>query len=181
MSIRFGSLVALAACSTSAAPPPAQRAPAVATAELSGTSLFCAPGSIGLRPDPLPPDYDAEYVVVVIDVDNPGDPVSGVTLGAVELLDANSAPRAHARKIQELGAFPPTTTLPPLASAGSWAIYSDSKIPAFAGTLVHGHNRLRIRAWLDVAAFDAAKVRVTIGNADHHVVIDGPLTGAFPS
>jgi hypothetical protein len=93
-------LVALTACSSTPHP-----------STLSGVSLFCAPGSIGLRPDPLPPDYDVEYVVAVVDINNPGEPLSGI---AIQSLELDSKPISHLRRVQEVGVFPATAVMPPL-------------------------------------------------------------------
>ena len=175
------SLAALAACSTTPpAPSPTPTPVPTQAASLSGVALFSAIGSIGVRPEPLPPDYDAEYVVAVVDIDNPGDPITGVAITAIELRDKAGTSRAHMRRISEAGTFA-AGALPSLDSAGSWAVYTDSPIPAFTGTLAHGHTKLRIRAWLDVSPAGAESIRVTLGNADQRVVIDGGLTGAFPS
>lgn len=167
--------VALTACSHSPTP-----APAPTPVALSGVSLFCAAGTIGLRPEPLPKDYDAEYVVAVVDIDNPGAPLTGVSVTMLELADQHHVV-AHMRRVQEASVFAPTAKLPALESSGSWAIYADSPLTPFSGALVHGHTRLRIRAWLDVGALGAAHAHIVIGNADHQVVIDGAITGSFPS
>jgi hypothetical protein len=169
------------ACSNAPVSSSSPAAPTAPTAALSGVSLFCAPGSIGLRPDPLPKDYDAEYVVAVVELDNAGDALSGVSITAVALLDGANTPIAHMRRLQEAGTFADGAVMPALTATGSWAFYADSPVTPFTGVLPHGHTRLRVRAWLDGDGHAATHARITIGDAGHKVEIDAPMTGAFPS
>jgi hypothetical protein len=160
-------LVLLAACGSG---PPAPAQPAAPTAKL----MFAATGSIGVRPDPLPPDYDVAYVVAIVDIDNPGAEIAHASVGKLQLLDASGAEVAHLRKLQETTVL---GNLPPLSSSGSWAEYSDDAGPAWNGSLAHGHTRLRIRGWLDKEVLSAERIHLEIGG----VVVDDVLTGSFPS
>ena len=166
--MKLAALVLVSACAEA-------QVPATTVAD-SGTSLFAAFGSIGVRPDPLPPDYDVEYAVMVVDVDNAGAAVTGASVSALEVGGAKL------RKLDGVVVvLPPSIALPPLASAGSWAVYTQTAGPAFAGSLPHGHTRLRIRAWLDHAPTAPTAMTVTIGAGPRAWTISGSISGSFPS
>ena len=71
----------LGGCTKASAPvPTAESAP-------TATLLFCAYGGVGTVPDPLPPGYETEFASIVVELDNPGSAIDGVTVLGASLLE----------------------------------------------------------------------------------------------
>ncbi len=190
------SLVLLSACSGSAAPAPApasppapNEAPAVVAADpptaigatLAGRSLFCAYGGVGVVPDPLPPGYETMFVSMVVEIDNPGPPITGVTVVAASLRDASGATLAPLLRVDHFvdlsGALAPDPTW------GSFAVYLNPEGTPFSGALPTGRTRLRLRYSISpglTAYPDHCRLELGgIGAAP--LVIEGGLDGSWPT
>lgn len=63
----------------------------------SAKMLFCADGSIGMRPNPLPPEYETEFAVAVVEIDSPMD-VSDAAVSNFVLFD-QAAKRTYLKRV----------------------------------------------------------------------------------
>jgi len=179
------SLVLLSACSRST-PPTAKLDPAsvpsVATGMTTGRSLFCAFGGVGVVPDPMPPEFESEFVSVVVELDHPGPAVSGVVVQNVELADDAEKSSTTMRRVIETVKLDVTKSPPGRNESGSWAFFLNPTGDAFDGSLQNGRTRLRIRASLKIPfAGYPAHVRVTIGGLAKPLVVEGEVWGSWPT
>jgi hypothetical protein len=88
---------------------------------------------------------------MVLELDNPGSPIGGVTVHGASLLDAKSAPLASLRRLDHLVVFTPAAPSPAL---GSFAIHLNPAGTPFSGELPAGRTTLRVRLSLDRSPSD---------------------------
>ena len=146
----------------------------------TATTLFCAYGGVGLVPDPLPPGYETEFAVIVVELDNPGTAVEGVSVLGAVLLDGAGAATASLRRVDHVVVLPDA---PPDPSLGIFAVYLNPEGAPFTGTVPPGRTRLRVRFSLDrdpVAL--PARCRLELGGLGATpLVIEGNVDGSWPT
>ena len=91
---------------------------AVVASMTTATTLFCAYGGVGLVPDPLPPGYETEFAAIVVELDNPGAAVDGVSVLGATLLDGAGTPSASLRRVDHV------VVLPTAPSDPTWGIFA---------------------------------------------------------
>jgi hypothetical protein len=171
----LGTLLAGASGACSRTSPPASPV----GAELSATMLFCAYGGVGIAPDPLPPGYDTQFAEIVIEVNNPGAALGGVTVASANLLDAQGVHAASMRRVDRFVVLPPLET--PGPTLGTFAVYLNPKGTPFTGTLGPGRTQLRVRVSIDRdPSAVPAQCRITLGGPAPKV-IEGKVDGSWPT
>ncbi|MGZ3417094.1 MAG: hypothetical protein ACXVEF_36470 [Polyangiales bacterium] len=178
-------LLFLVACSRPTQPmatPDPATAPPAPPAETTGRALFCAYGGVGIVPSPMPPDFEAVFTSVTIDLDQPGPASSSIVVKNVELLDAAGKVAATMRRVTELVKVDAAKTPPGRNESGSWAFFLNPTGEKFDGTLPKGRTRLRIRASLNLSPAEfPSRVRVTIGGLSTPLVVEGEVWGVWPT
>ncbi len=171
----LGTLLAgsAAACSRTSTPVPP------ATSEITARVLFCAYGGVGMMPNPLPPGYETQFAEIVIEVNNPGAALGGVTVASANLLDAQGANAASMRRVDRFVVLPPLET--PGPTLGIFAVYLNPKGTPFTGTLAPGRTQLRARVSIDRdPSAVPAQCRITLGGPAPKV-IEGKVDGSWPT
>jgi hypothetical protein len=154
---------------------------APATPALTGTALFCAYGGVGTTPYPLPPGYETEYAVMVVELGNAGPAIADVIVLGAALVDSTGATTASLRRIDHIVVMPPLAT--PGPTRGTFAVYLNPEGTPFEGRLEPGRTRLRIRFTLDRAPTAMpARCRLEIGGRGMSpLVIAGGVDGSWPT
>ena len=172
----FALVASLAGGCANASPPspPVESAP-------TGTSLFCAYGGVGLTPDPLPPGYETDFAVIVVELENPGPPIDGVTVLGATLLDEAGAAIASLRRVDHFVVLPPLEA--PGPTLGIFAVYLNPDGTPFTGSLPTGRTQLRVRFSLDRdPPTMPARCRVELGGiGSSPLVIEGTVDGSWPT
>jgi hypothetical protein len=118
-------IVSVAACTRTPTPT------AVVATVTTATTLFCAYGGVGLIPDPLPPGYETEFAAIVVELDNPGAVIEGVSVRGAALLDGAGAPSASLRRVDHVVVLPEA---PPDPSLGIFAVYLNPEGAPFSAS-----------------------------------------------
>jgi hypothetical protein len=172
----FALVALLAGACTNASPPtpPVESAP-------TGTSLFCAYGGVGMTPDPLPPDFETDFAVIVVELENPGPPLDGVTVLGAALLDETGAAIASLRRLDHVVVLPPPEA--PGTALGIFAVYLNPDGTPFTGSLPTGRTRLRVRFSLDHGpSAMPARCRIRLGGVGSSpLVVEGTVNGSWPT
>jgi hypothetical protein len=143
-----------------------------AITQSAAKSLFCAHGSIGMRPNPLPPGYETQFAVAVIEIQSSTE-VSNVAVTEFSLFNRDGK-ETKLKRVIEVEEFART----PVAGEGSFASYVnsggtrpwDGKLPARAA-------QLRVRVALLEAPMSPVRFRLVIGTN----VIEGKVDGRWPT
>jgi hypothetical protein len=155
----------------------------VPTADSSPTAavLFCAYGGVGLVPDPLPPGYETEFASIVVQLDNPGAVLDGVTVLGASLLDANGAAVASFRRLDHFVILPALET--PGPTLGTFAVYLNPEGTPFTGSLPSGRTVLRVRFSIDRdPTVLPTRCRLELGGIGASpLVIEGGVDGSWPT
>jgi len=155
--------------------------PSPTPAATTARPLFCAYGGVGIVPSPLPPDYDTQFVSVVLELDHPGPP-SALRVSNVELLDASGKVATSMRRVTEMVVLDAAKTPPGRTEPGSWAFFLNPPAEKFEGMLGKGRTRLRLRASLKSAPTGfAPRVRVTLESLPTPLVVEGEVWGVWPT
>ncbi|MBI5533514.1 MAG: hypothetical protein HY898_12410 [Deltaproteobacteria bacterium] len=170
----LAALLAPGCTRTSTPMPPTSAAP-------TATMLFCAYGGVGTVPDPLPPGYETDFASMVIEVDNPGSAISGVTVAGASLLDEHGAAAASLRRVDHFVVLP--TLEKPGPKLGIFAVYLNPEGTAFTGDLPTGRTKLRVR--MSIARAPSAlpaRCRLNLGGVGASpLVIEGKVDGSWPT
>ena len=143
-----------------------------AITQSAGKSLFCAHGSIGMRPNPLPPGYETQFAVAVVEIQSAMEvPNVGVTEFS---LFNNDGKETKLKRVMEVEEFSRT----PVADEGRFAYYLnrggtrpwDGKLPARTVPL-------RVRVALLETPMQPVRFRLVIGTN----VIEGKVDGRWPT
>jgi hypothetical protein len=172
----FALVVLLAGACTNVSPPtpPVDSAP-------TGTSLFCAFGGVGTTPDPLPPGFETNFAVIVIELQNSGPPINGVTVLDASMLDEAGAAIASLRRVDHFVVL--TQLEAPGPTLGIFAVYLNPDGTPFTGSLPTGRTQLRVRFSLDHGPSGMpARCRVELGGiGSSPLVIEGTVDGSWPT
>jgi hypothetical protein len=156
-------------------------APPTTTSAVRGRSLFCAYGGVGMTPDPLPPGYETEFAVMVVELDNPGPAIEGVSVVGASLADGVEATTASLRRVDHVVVMPALAT--PGPTLGTFAIYLNPEGTPFSGRLEPGRTVLRVRFSLDNAlAGVPTRCRLELGGLGAApLVVQGGVDGSWPT
>jgi hypothetical protein len=153
----------------------------IVTSAVTGRTLFCAHGGVGVVPNPLPPGYETELTSVTLDLDNP-NAKTPLTVKSIELMNEKGNVVATMRRVVEMTTLDATKTPPGRAESGSWAFFLNPQGTPFDGNLPPGRTRLRIRASLTSSPTDyLTRVRVTLDGGGGPIVIEGDVWGSWPT
>lgn len=146
------------------------------TRGLSGVvvkALFCAVGAVGLRPVPVPPDFEAGFAVAILEVESPRS-ISNVTVSGFVLLTDDGSEARQKRLVEVEEFFRDRAN-----NEGEFAYYVNpgGGTRPWNGTLPAGRIRLRIRAAFKDAPFRPKRFRVMFGDR----VVEGKVDGQLPS
>lgn len=137
--------------------------------------LFAAHGGIGLRPVPLPPELETEFVVIVVEIDSPREQ-RGVAVTDVQLRGADGS-IAMARRIVEVEEFVRVR-----GEEGECAYWlNPGGTRPWNGTLPAGRTRLRVRASLAEEPPSVAVSQLVIRFAVGSLVAEGPVQCRWPT
>ena len=153
---------------------------AVVASVTTATTLFCAYGGVGLVPDPLPPGYETEFAAIVVELDNPGAAVEGVSVQGATLLDGAGTPNASLRRVDHVVVL---SEAPADPTDGIFAVFLNPEGAPFTGTIPPGRTRLRVRFSLDrdPAALPALCHLELGGFGATPLVIEGNVDGSWPT
>jgi hypothetical protein len=178
------------ACSKTTTPSPMPDPVTTAVVEkkaqpiVSGRTLFCAYGGVGIVPDPLPPGYETEFTSVTIDLDNPNGK-TGLTVKSIELMNESGKVSATMRRVVEMVKLDASKPPPGRTESGSWAFFLNPPGDPFDGDLAPGRTRLRIRASLNLSPMEyLTRVRITFETfegAQPPLVLEGDVWGSWPT
>lgn len=141
--------------------------------------LFCAYGGVGMTPDPLPPGYETQFAEMVIEVNNPGPELAGVTVAAATMVGGQGATAASLRRVDRFVVLPELET--PGPTLGTFAVYLNPKGTPFTGTLATGRTRLRVRMSIDRAPAEMpARCNLTLGGPAPKAIA-GKVDGTWPT
>lgn len=138
-------------------------------------ALFCAYGSVAVLPVPLPPGFESQFAVAVVEINNPSQ-TKHVAVSDFVLFDQAGKQTGFKRvvKVEEFNQ-------PRIATEGAFAYYLNttkaSGTRPWNGTLSAGKTRLRIRVALAEAPVIPVRFRLNIGR----YVIEGPVDGSWPT
>ncbi len=139
--------------------------------------LFCATGSVGFRPEPLPSGFELNFAVAVVEINSPSA-VDNVALREFSVFDSAGKPTPKER-IVAVERFVRTG----VATGASFAYYLNDdavdRASPWDGSLPAGDVRLRIRVALPRDPGDdfPGKCRVAIGP----YLLEGPVDGIWPT
>jgi hypothetical protein len=137
--------------------------------------LFCAYGSVGMQPYPLPPNYENQFAVAVVEVNN-SRPVPNAPLPEVTLL-YEKGKSIGTKRVVSVDVFDE----PFVAGEGDMAFYLNTDrrghTHRWDRTLPGGMVHLRVRVALPTQSFLPVpkSCRVRIGP----YVIEGPIDGSW--
>jgi len=174
IALAVAATVSLAGCTRTSTPT------AAVASMTTATTLFCAYGGVGLVPDPLPPGYETEFAAIVVELDNPGAAVEGVSVLGAALLDGAGTPSASLRRVDHVVVLPEA---PPDPSFGIFAVYLNPEGAPFDGSVPPGRTRLRMRFSLDRDPTALpARCRLELGGfGTAPLVIEGKVDGSWPT
>jgi hypothetical protein len=172
----FGLLLLMVGCAR--AEPPASASPAPVPTIVA---RFCAHGGVGLTPVPTPPEFESQFVTVVVDVDNPSSDIPGVAVRELVLLDAAGGVDAPLRRVDHVVVLAYEASPPLPSSDGGWAYYLNPPGKPFTGTLPKGVTRLRVRASLKNPPRDPVRFRLQLMGPAAPLVVEGKVDGAWPT
>jgi hypothetical protein len=165
----FGVLLVLSAC---AVKPTAARP---AEVDEIAKPLFCAYGSVGLRPVSPPPGFESQFAVAVVEISSPKENAD-VTVSDFALFD-QAGTAIKAKRVISVEEFDE----PNNPNVGTMAYYlntaKNGHTRLWNGVLPAGRIRLRIR----VAFAEPPKVPVRFRLSVGRHVIEGPVDGSWPT
>ena len=150
---------------------------------VSGRTLFCAHGGVGVVPSPLPPDYETEFASVTIDLDDPRGKTP-ITVKSIELMNESGKVVATMKRVVEMVTLDASKTPPGRTESGSWAFFLNPQGDPFDGNLPPGRTRLRVRASLNASPMEyLTRVRVTFtfDGSKPPLVVEGEVWGSWPT
>jgi hypothetical protein len=148
---------------------------------VTGRTLFCAHGGVGIVPDPLPPGYETEFTSVTIDLDNPNGKTR-LTVKSIELMNESGKVAATMRRVVEIVKLDASKSPPGRTESGSWAFFLNPQGEPFDGELPPGRTRLRIRASLNASPMEyLTRVRITLDGPQPPLVLEGDVWGSWPT
>ncbi|MGD0858824.1 MAG: hypothetical protein ABR912_05865 [Terracidiphilus sp.] len=139
-------------------------------------SLFCGYGSVGFMPDPLPPGFETQFAVAVVEIDSPSETRDAAVSGFVLFDEAGKT--TESKRVVSVEVF----KRPRVATEGEYAYYLNrgdkpGDTPPWNGTLPAGKIRLRIRVALAKEPISPVRFKLKIGQ----YVIEGPVDCAWPT
>jgi hypothetical protein len=140
--------------------------------EIQTKALVCAYGGVGFRPIPLPPDFDTEFAVVVVEIASSSSiPNVGVSEFSILSKDRSEVKMKHVVQVEEFLDIPSNDGRSPDSY-----IFNGATRP-WNGTLPAGRILLRIRVALEHLPAAPLKFRLLLGNR----VIEGEVAGEWPT
>jgi len=141
-----------------------------ASGDASVKPLFCAYGGVEMIPIPTPPSFEAQFAVVVVEINSPSE-ISNVAVTGFVLLDKEGK-ETKLKRVVEIEKF----DRPRVATEGEEAYYLNSGgTRPWNGILPAGTIRLRIRIALSKEPIAPVRFKLIIGR---HVV-EGPVNSAW--
>ena len=136
---------------------------------------------MGVLPDPVPPGYETRFASIVVQFDNPGAPIAGVSIEGAALLDGSGAPLASLRRVEHIVVMPPLAA--PGPTHGAFAVHLNPAGTPFDGQLPTGRTTLRVRFSLDRAPGGlASRCRLAFGGIGAApLLVDRRLDGVWPT
>lgn len=139
-------------------------------------SLFGAYGSVGFMPDPLPPGFETQFAVAVVEIDSPHE-IRNVAVTDFVLFD-EAGKTIKSKRVVSVEVF----NRPRVATEGEFAYYLNQgdkpgDTPPWNGTLPAGKIRLRIRVALAKEPINSVRFKLKVGQ----YVIEGPVDCAWPT
>jgi hypothetical protein len=140
--------------------------------EIQTTVLACGYGGVGIRPVPLPPDFDTEFAIVVLEIQS-SRTIPNVTVSEFSILskDGSETGMKHVVRVDEVVDTPSNNE-----KASDYYIFNGETRP-WNGTLPAGRIRLRIRVALERGPIAPTLFRLRLGTE----VIEGKVGGAWPT
>jgi hypothetical protein len=148
---------------------PAQSAVAANGLDASGgKALFCSFGGIGMQPSPLPPGFEAQFAVAVVEINRTRE-IRKAKVSDFVLFD-QSGQATNFKRVVSVEVF----DRPRLASEGDDAYYlNPGNTQPWDGTLPAGRIYLRIKVALLSHPTLPVRFRLVVGRQ----VIEGPING----
>ena len=134
--------------------------------------LFCMYGGVEVVPDPLPPGYETQFAIAVVEIDSQHE-ASGLAVTDLELLDKDGA-ATKLKRVVEVEVF----ERPRVATEGEFAYYlNPGSTRPWNGTLPVGKIEIRVRVALERAPVAPVRFRLVLG--PH--MIEGRVDGSWPT
>jgi hypothetical protein len=143
-----------------------------AITQSAGKSLFCAHGSIGMRPNPLPPGFETQFAVAVIEIQSSTE-VTNAAVSEFSLFnkDGQETKLKRVVEVEEL-----LRTL--VAGERTQAYYLNAGgTRPWDGRLPARTVQLRVRVALMETPVSPVRFRLVIGTS----VIEGKVDGRWPT
>jgi hypothetical protein len=141
-----------------------------AITQSAARSLFCAHGSIGMRPNPLPRGFETQFAIAVVEIQSPTE-VSNVAVTEFSLFNKDGQ-ETKLKRVIEVEEFARTS----VAGEGSFAYYlNPGGTRPWDGRLPARTVQLRVRAALLETPMQPVRFRLVIGTN----VIEGKVDGRW--